>query len=161
MQLKKRLLFVCLGNIIRSPLAENMFKKISEETGLDSKYSADSAGTSSWHVGEPPDVRMRRTAAQQGWEYDGRARRFEPEDFERFDLIIAMDRSNRDDLLALASSRDKRAKVHLLRSFDPESVPDAGVPDPYHGGREGFERTYRIVERSVRGLIDALERGEV
>lgn len=157
----KKLLFVCSGNIIRSPLAENLFKKLAEESGLDSKYSVDSAGTSSYHVGQSPDARMRRTAAEHGLEYDGQARQVEAHDLERFDLILAMDRHNLNDLLALAASEDERAKVRMMRSFDPDSEPDASVPDPYYGGQEGFRQTYRIVERSVSGLLKALERGEV
>jgi protein-tyrosine phosphatase len=157
----KKLLFVCSGNIIRSPLAEHLFRKLAEQAGLDSKYSVDSAGTSSYHVGESPDARMRRTAAEHGLEYDGRARQVEPYDLQLFDLILAMDRHNFNDLLAMAASEDERAKVRMMRSFDPESEADASVPDPYYGGHEGFTRTYRIVERSVDGLIDALERGEV
>lgn len=161
METSKNILFVCLGNIIRSPLAENLFKQVTEEAGMDSRYSVDSAGTSAWHVGEPPDARMRRTAAEHGLEYRGRARQVEPRDFQRFDLIVAMDHSNQRDLLAQAGSDEERAKVYLLRSFDPQVSEEEGVPDPYYGGPEGFERTYRIVERSVRGLLDALERGDV
>jgi protein-tyrosine phosphatase len=104
---------------------------------------------------------MRRTAAEHGLEYSGRARQFEPRDFQRFDLIVAMDRSNERELLAQADSEEEQSKVQLLRTFDPEGSGEEGVPDPYYGGPEGFERTYHIVERSLRGLLDALERGEV
>lgn len=157
----KNILFVCLGNIIRSPLAEHLFRKLSTESGLDSRYAVDSAGTSAWHVGEPPDARMRRTAAKHGLEYSGRARQFEPHDFQRFDLIVVMDRSNERDLLTQADSDEERSKVHMLRTFDPEGSGEEGVPDPYYGGPDGFEHTYHIVERSLLGLLDALERGEV
>ncbi len=161
MEKPKRILFVCLGNIIRSPLAENLFRHLSAERGLDHRYDVDSAGTSSWHAGERPDARMRRTAAAHGVEVSGRSRQVRREDFYDFDLILAMDPDNKADLLTMAPNPQARAKVRLLREFDPEGDPEAGVPDPYYGGPEGFERTYRIVERSVQGLLQALERGEV
>jgi protein-tyrosine phosphatase len=155
-----RLLFVCLGNIIRSPLAEGIFRHLVSAEGLNGKYEVDSAGTSEWHVGESPDARMRRTAAAHGVEVTGRARQFQQDDFERYDWIVAMDTQNRADLLAQAASPEQRSKIRLLREFDPRGGPDAGVPDPYYGGAEGFEHTYQIVERSLRGLLDAMERGE-
>ena len=94
---KTRILFVCLGNIVRSPLAEHMFRHVAEEAGLSDKYELDSAGTSGYHVGERPDRRMRQVAAEFGLVYDGRARQFDRLDFERFDWIIPMDSSNRDN----------------------------------------------------------------
>jgi len=155
-----RLLFVCLGNIIRSPLAENLFKVQAEEAGLDGKYSVDSAGTAAYHVGQPPDRRMRRTAESHGVINNGIARQFRKSDFDEFDWILAMDRNNRRDLLDLAGSPENQAKVRLMREFDPEQG-DPDVPDPYYGGEEGFETTYGIVERSVGGLLEALEAGEI
>ena len=155
-----RILFVCLGNIIRSPLAENLFEFQAEEAGVDGKYSVDSAGTAAWHVGEPPDPRMRKTAETHGVNYTGIGRQVRESDFEDFDWIIAMDQNNRRDLMDVVDSSEKQAKIKLLREFDPDPG-DAGVPDPYYGGAEGFETTYRIVERSVRGLLEALEAGEI
>jgi protein-tyrosine phosphatase len=155
-----RLLFVCLGNIIRSPLAENLFMFEAAQAGVDDNYSADSAGTAAWHVGEPPDPRMRKTAKSHGVKYSGTARQVQEIDFDLFDWIIAMDGSNQRDLSELADTPEKQAKVRLLRDFDPEpSDPD--VPDPYYGGAEGFETTFRIVERSVRGLLAALEANQI
>ena len=155
-----RLLFVCLGNIIRSPLAENLFRFQAEQAGVDAKYSVDSAGTAAWHVGEPPDPRMRKTAESHGVNNDGTARQIEESDFDKFDWVVAMDSSNRRDLLEMAGSPERQAKVRLMREFDPEPE-DRDVPDPYYGGAEGFENTYRIVERSVRGLLEALEAGKI
>jgi protein-tyrosine phosphatase len=102
---------------------------------------------------------MRRTAAGFGLDYDGAARQFQTHDFDRFDLIVAMDLNNRDNLLTLARNQDDQIKIRLMREFDPESAPDAEVPDPYYGGLDGFEKTYAIVERSVRGLLEAIEDG--
>jgi protein-tyrosine phosphatase len=156
-----KICFVCLGNIVRSPLAENLFRHLSEERGVDQKYKVDSAGTSAYHVGEAPDRRMRQVAARQGFKYSGRARQFQPHDFDSFDLIIAMDESNRRNLERLARDDSHREKIHLLRAFDPEGGPHEAVPDPYYGGIDGFEKVYWIVERSAEGLLNALEDGEV
>jgi protein-tyrosine phosphatase len=156
----KRVLFVCLGNIIRSPLAEHLFRQRIEQDGKSSDFQADSAGTAAWHVGEPPDPRMRKTAELHGLSYTGQARQVEPEDFETFDLIVAMDSSNFKNLLELAQDDSQRAKVRLMREYDPEA-DEMDVPDPYYGGAEGFETTFEIVRRSIDGLIEALERDEV
>lgn len=152
-----RICFVCLGNIVRSPLAENMFRHLADEAGIAEKYDVDSAGTSAWHVGESPDSRMRRVAAQHGLRYNGRARQFKRSDFERFDLIVAMDRENREDLRSLARNKDEIEKIHMLREFDPLSGEGAGVPDPYYGGVDGFIETYRVIERSCRNFLKQLE----
>lgn len=155
-----RLLFVCLGNIIRSPLAENLFRFQAESAGVDGRYTVESAGTAAWHLGEPPDERMRKTAETHGVIYGGRARQVRERDFDEFDWIVAMDSSNVRDLIDMTGSAESRAKIRLLREFDPEQG-DLDVPDPYYGGREGFEAIYRIVERSVQGLLEALEAGEM
>lgn len=153
--------FVCLGNIVRSPLAENMFIHLAELEGVGEKFVADSAGTSAWHVGEQPDPRMRRVAAEHGLDYDGRSRQFERKDYDRFDLIIAMDQENHKSLLQKARSSEQQAKLHLLREFDTMGGSQLSVPDPYYGGQEGFETVYQIIERSCRGLLQALEKGDV
>jgi protein-tyrosine phosphatase len=158
---KTKICFVCLGNIVRSPLAEKMFAHLAGEAGVGHKYEIDSAGTGAWHIGERPDPRMRRVAARNGLNYDGRARQFELEDFDRFDLIIVMDGENRRDLLELAPSEDVLGKIHALREFDPQGDPRAAVPDPYYGGWQGFEETYEIVRRSVEGLLESLEDGHL
>ncbi|MBE0411854.1 MAG: low molecular weight phosphotyrosine protein phosphatase [Anaerolineales bacterium] len=152
-----RICFVCLGNIVRSPLAENLFRYHATKRGLDHKYEVDSAGTSDWHVGESPDHRMVTTAARRGIRIDGSSRQFRYADFDKFDLIIPMDKNNRASLNALAKSSNEKNKIHLLREFDPKSDSQASVPDPYYGGINGFEEVYDIVERSVLGLLNSLE----
>ena len=156
-----RICFVCLGNIVRSPLAENLFKHLSENAGVSHKYDVDSAGTGSWHVGARPDSRMRSVASQQGFEYDGRARQFKRHDFHRFDLIVAMDTNNRSDLMRMAQTPQHQEKIRLLREFDPQGRKNSAVPDPYYGGIDGFEEVYEIVERSCRGLLASLEDGKL
>lgn len=156
-----RICFVCLGNIVRSPLGENMFRHLTQQSGVEERYEVDSAGTGNWHVGEAPDRRMRQVAAKRGFKYDGRARQFRQSDFDKFDLIIAMDAENRANLRRLARSADDEAKIHLMREFDSQGSPNAPVPDPYYGGIDGFEKVYDIVERSCQGLLDALEHGEL
>jgi protein-tyrosine phosphatase len=157
----EQILFVCLGNIVRSPLAESLFQQLAEERGLAGRYVVDSAGTSSYHVGESPDQRMRRTAADKGYIYDGRSRQLRRSDLDRFDLIIAMDRQNDSDIRAMAARPDQAGKVRLMREFDPEADGDLDVPDPYYGGQEGFEKTFAIVHRSVATLLDRLEQDQV
>jgi len=149
--------FVCLGNIVRSPLAENLFVHLTNEAGVLEKFEVSSSGTGAYHVGESPDPRMRRVAASHGYKYDGRARQFTKRDMDHFDLIIAMDLENMIDLETFVETAQQRNKIHLLREFDPQGYQDAIVPDPYYGGINGFEETYQIIERSVRGLIKALE----
>lgn len=156
---KTRICFVCLGNIIRSPLAENLFRKLAVDAEVSHKYQIESAGISDWHIGEPPDERMRRVAASHGLEYSGRARQYQPEDFERLDLVVAMDISNRINLIEMSSSKKARQKIHLLREFDPLGGANKSVPDPFYQGEDGFEQVYLIVERSCEGLFRTLEDG--
>ena len=156
-----RICFVCLGNIVRSPFAENLFRHLAEEIGVEQKYQVDSAGTSAYHVGEEPDPRMRQVAAQHGFHYTGRARQFEQDDFENFDVIIAMDETNRRNLLRMAHTPEHKTKVRMMRQFDPNGSASDPVPDPYYGGIDGFEKVYRILERSIKGLLEKLEKGTV
>ena len=148
-----------MGNIIRSPLAEHMFRHQAEVAGVAEKYDVRSAGTSSYHVGESPDSRMRQVAARNGFEYDGRARQFEINDFELYDLIVAMDRQNLSILQRLATTPEEEAKLTTMRSYDPEGDASMSVPDPYYGGIDGFQTTFDIVKRSVNGLLKSLENG--
>lgn len=156
-----RILFVCLGNIVRSPAAENLFRWQAEQAGVGDRYEVDSAGTASYHVGDAPDERMRQVAAARGLNYDGKGRQVQPDDLDDFDLIVPMDTNNYEDLLALVDGHKQRAKIHLMREFDPEADGERSVPDPYYGGREGFERVYAMLERSTRRLLESLEAGEV
>lgn len=151
-----RVLFVCLGNICRSPLAEGVFRHYVRKTGLEEHIEIDSAGTGSWHVGEPPDRRMRQTAAQHGISLDGqRARQFAKEDLEAYDHILAMDKENLQDILYLDDDDAFGHKVRLFREFDPEPG-DFQVPDPYYGGSQGFENVFQIVDRTARTLLHRL-----
>ena len=150
-----RILFVCLGNICRSPTAEGVTRALIADLELDGDVQVESAGTGSWHVGDPPDPRSVAAAAERGVELEGEARQVGPEDFERFDLLVAMDRSNRDELLSLAPDEDAREKVRLLRELGEGVGED--VPDPYYGGEEGFAEVVGIIERNCRALIGQLE----
>ena len=158
---KTKILFVCLGNIIRSPLAENMFDKLASQARVEHKYFVESAGTAGYHIGESPDSRMRKVAAEFGLVYDGKARQFYQGDFDNFDLIVPQDMSNKTDILSLSRHENDSKKVFTMRSFDPEGSPNDGVPDPYYGGIDGFHITYKIVERSCKGLLDTLESGKM
>jgi len=148
-----RVLFVCLGNICRSPLAEGVFRRLVTERGLADKIEIDSAGTGGWHVGEPPDRRMRATAEGRGVSLHGiSARRVEAGDLREFDYVFAMDRQNYRDLMSFSGAHPT-AKVSLFRSFDPE--PDSqDVPDPYYGGADGFEHVFDIVHRTCEAILD-------
>jgi protein-tyrosine phosphatase len=148
-----RVSFVCLGNICRSPTAEGIMRHLVERAGLSDAIEVESAGTGSWHLGEQADDRARATAAARGVTLDGRASQFSDADFERLDYILVMDVAIRNTLGRLAASDAARAKLHLLRSFDPDSAPDAPVPDPYYGGPEGFENVFDICEAACRGLL--------
>ncbi|QEN07115.1 low molecular weight phosphotyrosine protein phosphatase [Oceanispirochaeta crateris] len=150
-----KVMFVCLGNICRSPLAHAVFQQRAEEEGLN--VFVESCGTGAWHIGEPADSRMRRTAQDHGVVINHLARKFQPSDLDEYDLIIPMDRSNRKDLLTHARPVHQE-KIHLMREWDPQGGQD--VPDPWYGGPEGFETVYDIVDRSCRVLIDQLKKDE-
>jgi protein-tyrosine phosphatase len=154
---KLRILFVCMGNICRSPTAEGVARNIIENSELKEIVHVDSAGTHAYHTGEAPDPRARRAAAKRGVDLGRlRARQVEVEDFERFDLILAMDREN---LLSLESycPPDKRHKIELFmryaRRFEAEEVPD-----PYFGGEDGFNMVLDMVEDAAQGLVETLRR---
>lgn len=148
-----RVCFVCLGNICRSPTAEATMRKLVDAADLSGEVEIDSAGTGAWHVDEPPDRRSRAAGKRRGLDVRGRARKVVAADFESFHYVIAMDRSNRDDLLRLAPDEAARSRVEMLRNFDPESPHDAEVPDPYYGEGDGFERVLDICEAGCRGLL--------
>lgn len=133
-------------------------RKLVAEAGLEDQVAIESAGTGGWHVGNPADQRAAASARKRGYELVGTARQVEPEDFERFDLLVAMDRSNHTDLLALAPD-GYEAKVRLLREFGDGEPLD--VPDPYYGGDDGFEDVLDIVERCCAALLREVEAGEL
>lgn len=149
-------LFVCLGNICRSPTAEGVMRHLLAEQGLTGEVMVDSAGTGAYHVGEPADPRMRQAAARRGYRLDSLARQVVPADFERFSLVVAMDRDNLRDLETLAggASHD-RAELHLLSAFLPADGP-LDVPDPYYGGERGFEEVLDLIEVACPPLLDHL-----
>ena len=128
-----------------------------EQEGLGKRIAVESAGTGDWHVGDPPDRRARAVGEKRGIRLSGTARQFTAADFARYDHVIAMDRSNRDELLRMAPDAAARGKVRLLRSFDASAPPDADVPDPYYGGPEGFERVLDMVEAACRGLLHEIK----
>ncbi len=132
--------------------------KLVEEAGLAGEIAVDSAGIGPWHVGRPPDRRAAAAAAARGYTLAGKGRQVRPRDFEDFDLIVAMDRYNRSELLGMAPGEAGRAKVRLLREFDPASAAavDLDVPDPYAGGARGFSESFDLIEAACRGLLDAL-----
>ena len=154
--------FVCLGNICRSPTAEGVFHKLVQAAGYDDRIAIDSAGTGSWHVGQPADARSRAFARKRGYELSSRARRIDPEDFERFDYVVAMDQDNLRALeelrRALGERPGRTPHVGLLRDFDDTAPSGSVVPDPYYGGDRGFEEVLDICERACRGLLDHIER---
>ncbi len=152
-----RLLFVCLGNICRSPTAEGVMRKLVHDAGLQERIEVDSAGTGSWHVGEPPDARATRAARHRGIALDSVARQVSPRDFEEFDLVLAMDGENLRNLHRLARDEDARAKVRLLREFDPAAEGELDVPDPYYGGAGGFEEVLDLVHAACAALLEQLQ----
>ncbi len=155
-------LFVCLGNICRSPMAEGIFRHVVDEVGMADRFRVDSAGTGDWHVGESPDARAVRTAGRHGVALGGHARQIQAEDFRRFDYILALDRENLEELTRIRSRAGGDAALYLLREFDPEGGPGAEVSDPYYGGPTGFEDVFEMVERACRALLDHIldEEGE-
>jgi protein-tyrosine phosphatase len=151
--------FVCLGNICRSPTAEAVMRHLVKQAGLQDQVFIDSAGTGDWHVGEPRDRRSADVGRRRGIPLTGTARQFRPPDFSRFDHVLAMDRQNLAALHKLAPDPQARAKVRLLRSFDPAFDPDDDeVPDPYFGGPAGFDRVFDICLAACQGLLDHLRR---
>jgi low molecular weight protein-tyrosine phosphatase len=155
-----RILFVCMGNICRSPTAEGVMRRLLDEAGLADRVDVESAGTGAWHVGNPPDERATLAARRRGVTLEGAARQVRPSDFRDFDLLIAMDRENLRELLAIAPDEEAAEKVRLLREFDPAASGDLDVPDPYFGGGRGFETVLDMVEAACRGLLDELRAAE-
>ncbi len=150
-----QLLFVCLGNICRSPSAENIMNHLIQQAGLEGQVQCDSAGTSAYHVGEKPDRRMTLAANDHGIEMRGRSRLLEPADLQDFDLILAMDHSNYQNILALDPTGKLALKVKMMCSFCRE-YPDTEVPDPYYGGSDGFDYVIRLLTDACAGLLDAI-----
>ena len=153
-----RLLFVCMGNICRSPTAEAVMRALVTQEGLDGVIEIDSAGTGAWHVGDPPDARSTAAARARGIVMEGAARQVTAEDFAAFDLLLAADGQNAAALRAAAPDEEAAGRVRLLREYDPVAVAasELEVPDPYHGGARGFEDVIDMVDAACRGLLERL-----
>jgi len=152
-----KILFVCLGNICRSPTAEAVFREVALREAPDLTFQVDSAGTAAYHVGQAPDPRTRAAALRRGYDLSPlRARVIEPPDFEQFDLILAMDRENLLDLKRRAP-RSAHERVRLFLEFAPE-LGTTDVPDPYYGGPNGFEEVLDLVEAAAHGLLNHVRR---
>lgn len=149
----KRVLFICLGNICRSPLAEGVFLHKAQQQGVDGMFQVDSCGLGDWHVGGPPDPRMQKTAASHGVMLPSRARQITAADFDGFDHLICMDQRNLTGLQELGAPADK---VRLLLSYAPH-LGVTEVPDPYYGGEDGFEEVFRLVEVACDALLADLQ----
>lgn len=148
-----RVCFVCLGNICRSPTAEAVMRDLVEREGLVGSIEIDSAGTGDWHVGDPPDARSVAAGKKRGIRVSGRARHFEPEDWDRFDYVLAMDGSNHEALRKSAPESARGEKLHLFRSFDAASPPGSDVPDPYYTV-DGFDEVIDLCIAGCRGLLE-------
>ncbi len=149
---KISVLFVCMGNICRSPTAQGVFRALVEREGLANRILTDSAGTIAYHVGEPPDRRARETAVKRGIDLsDLRARKAVAKDFEKFDYLLAMDRDNYNELMAICPA-GYEDRLYLFMEFAPRQ-PVQEVPDPYYGGVAGFDRVFDLVEEASLGLL--------
>ena len=153
---KTSVLFVCLGNICRSPTAHGVFETLVSQAGLDQHVHIDSCGTGSWHIGQPPDDRTQKAALQRGYDLSRlRARRLEEADFKRFDYILAMDTRNLADAIKVATS-NYNGRIQLFMDYAPEeSVLE--VPDPYYGDEDGFERVLHLIETASKGLLNRIQ----
>ena len=151
-----KICFVCLGNICRSPTAEGIFQHLIDERGYQPYFYIDSAGTSAYHIGEPANSKSRDVANKHGVELRSRARKFTVDDLEEFDMILAMDHENLNNIRQLDSRNQYSEKITLMRNFDPEPG-DGAVPDPYYGGMDGFQHVFDVIKRSCENLLDELE----
>lgn len=157
MEKKKRILFVCLGNICRSPAAEGVMKAVVDKYGNPDEWFIDSAGTGDYHIGDLPDGRMRRAGAKRGYRFDHRARQLHISNFEDFDMIIGMDANNVRNIKRIAPTVEDVAKVYpMARWLDPKGGYDY-VPDPYYEGQEGFELVLDQLEYACKRLFDEVD----
>ncbi len=151
-----KILFVCLGNICRSPAAENIMNALIERDHLSHSIQCDSAGTAGYHIGSPPDKRMSAAAQKRGIPFEGEGRQFTRRDFEQFDLILAMDKSNYKDILRLDPRSEFGDRVKMICSYC-RKYRDQEVPDPYYGGEEGFEYVMDLLTDACEGLLQKLK----
>ncbi len=153
---KYNLLFVCLGNICRSPAAQGVMQRLVDERGLTDRFYIDSAGMGGWHVGDLSDKRMRVHARSRGYELTHRARKVQSRDFDDFDLIVGMDASNVDELRDLAATIEQQDKVVMMGDYIRQYPHYDHVPDPYYEGSEGFELVLDLLEDSCENLLDRI-----
>ena len=155
---KFRIMFVCLGNICRSPLAHGVLEKLISDKNLTNKIEVESSGTSGFHRGEKPDPRMAGVAASHGVSLDHlRSQQFNQEDLSDFDLILPMDQENKEHIKRMVTDKSQLKKIILFRDYDPEGK-GLEVPDPYYGGPSGFEKVFNIVDRTCKDLLDKFKR---
>jgi protein-tyrosine phosphatase len=152
-----RVCFVCWGNICRSPTAEGIMRALVNDAGMGDRIIVDSAGTSTEELGRPVDPRAAKEAARRGCTLEHVARQFQPEDFDRYDLVLVADDLNLHRMRRIARHDDDLAKLHLMREYDPDYDPaDGDIPDPWYGGEEGFVHVYDLMEAACRGLLEQL-----
>lgn len=153
---KHTVLFICLGNICRSPAAEGIMKSLVEKQGMGDEFEIDSAGIGSWHVGQLPDSRMRKCGAEHGYRFDSHARQFQKSDFLHFDTIVVMDNDNYRAITAQASTEADRKKVVCMADYLTAHREYTTVPDPYYGDYSDFELVIELLEDACQGLLDTL-----
>ncbi len=154
--MKQRILFICLGNICRSPAADGIMHHLVDEAGMADDFYIDSAGIGSWHVGQLPDHRMRRHGERHGYQFTHRARQFTAADFDRFDLIAVMDHENRQDVMRQARSETDRQKVIAMSDYLCHHPGQQTIPDPYYGTDRDFEFVIELLEDACAGLLKQL-----
>ncbi|MHC4996651.1 MAG: low molecular weight protein-tyrosine-phosphatase [Planctomycetota bacterium] len=152
---KRRVLFVCMGNICRSPTGEGVMRKVVADRGVSNRIEVDSAGTIGFHMGEPADARMRQAASRRGYNLDSRARQIEAADLDTFDLIVAMDRENLAGIHRLENGNDHAHKIKLLSEYLDDTW-EIDVPDPYYGGESGFEHVMDMIEEACPAILGEL-----
>lgn len=154
----KKIMFVCMGNICRSPLAQAVFEHKVKERGLEAHYEAESSGTHGYHEGEDADPRMRATAARHGIDFHHPARKYNAHFLDSYHLVLAMDQGNYDDIRYASSGHPNLNRVYKFRSFDPKGSEHDDVPDPYYKGDRGFELVFELVDRTTEALLNHLEK---
>lgn len=152
--MKRRILFICLGNICRSPAAEGIFQQLVDDRGLSDDFYIDSAAIGPWHVGDLPDKRMRECGRRHGYHFNSRARQFSSEDFLHFDFIIGMDRDNLRAIHSKARSEEDEKKICLMADYLRHHPHHTTIPDPYYGVDKDFELVIELLEDACMGLLD-------